>query len=370
MLTRDDLTMLERDLRGERVLSVYIDGRVSDPAERRQWRQNLDNAIRDAGAALSASDGVERLAFDGCVKHIEDALASMTGALGDVGWAGFATRIGLRYADSLPVPMPTMARWTEGPWLSPYVRALKEERVVLAALVDSQSARLLRYANGRLESLDVVRARETDVPPGHMGDSPRERFHAGVRGPTQNDKAQRERNAAVEELLGEVAERLLSHGAAESWTLIGGVPTTATHLEARIRDRLRDQVIHVPSLRVDATDAEIAAMARQAGSTLRNASDLAVINSVADTLAFSGHGAVGRMATRRALDELRVQRLYFTHRYLDALGADAEYAVRAALRQGADVEEVSGEAADRLNDYGGIAATLRYALTPASTAGI
>jgi len=368
MLTYDDLRMLERDLRGEHVLSVYIDGRASDPAERRQWRQHLDKAIRDARAHLSEGDRDGRAALAECVRHIEDALAPFTGALGHAGWTGFATRAGLRYATTLTVPMPTLARWAEGPWLSPYVRALKEEQAVLVALVDSQNARLLRYANGELERLDLLQTRETDVPPGHMGDAPRERFHPGVRGPTQTDTAQHVRNVAVDALVGEAAERLHAHGATESWILIGGMPTTATHLESRVREKLPERVIHAPSLRVDSTDAEVAAMARQAGSMLRNAHDLAVINKVADTLAVSGQGAMGRLATTRALDELRVQHLYFTHRYLDALGADAEYAVRAALRQDADVEEVSGEAADRLNDYGGIAATLRYSLTPAGTA--
>jgi hypothetical protein len=366
MLTREELTALERDLRNEKVLSVYIDGRVTDPAERRQWRQNLDNALRDAAATVREEDKEELAAFETCVQHIETALPSFTGALGDVGWVGFATLAGLRYADAVPVPMPTLARWTVGPWISPYVRALKEERVVLVALLDSEGARLLRYAHGLIEPLEVLRSHKTDVPAAHMGDVPREGFHSGVRGSTQSDKAQRERNAAVEALVDRVAERLYALGAADCWTLIGGAQTTATHLEAHVRHRIQEQAIHVPSLRVDASDVEIAAMARQAGSMLRNASDLGVINRVADTLAFSGHGAVGRLATTRALDELRVQRLYFTHRYLDALGAEAEYAVRAALRQGADVEEVSGEAADRLNDYGGIAATLRYALTPAA----
>lgn len=368
MLTREELTVLERDLRNEKVLSVYIDGRVSDPAERRQWRQNLDNTLRDAAATLPEGDKEALAAFEGCVQYIESALALFTGAIGDVGWVGFATPAGLHYADAVPVPMPTMARWTVGPWISPYVRALKEDRAVLVALLDAHGARLLRYAHGVVEPVDVIRSRETDVPPGHMGDAPRAGFHTGVRGSTQSDKAQRERNAAVEALVETVADRLHALGAAECWTIIGGAQTTATHLESHVRHRLNDQVIMVPSLRVDASDTEIGAMARQASSMLRNASDLGVINRVADTLAFSGHGAVGRLATTRALDELRVQRLYFTHRFLDALGADAEYAVRAALRQGADVEEVSGEAADRLNDYGGIAATLRYALTTANSA--
>jgi hypothetical protein len=40
--------------------------------------------------------------------------------------------------------------------------------------------------------------------------------------------------------------------------------------------------------------------------------------------------------------------------------AEAEELVRAAIDQGAMVEHVSGEAAERLDAHGGVAARLRY----------
>ena len=65
-------------------------------------------------AKVPEGDKDERAAFEKCVQHIETAVASLTGAVGDVGWVGFATSAGLRYGDAVPVPMPTMARWTIG----------------------------------------------------------------------------------------------------------------------------------------------------------------------------------------------------------------------------------------------------------------
>jgi hypothetical protein len=43
--------------------------------------------------------------------------------------------------------------------------------------------------------------------------------------------------------------------------------------------------------------------------------------------------------------------------------ADAEEAVRQALDQGASVEQVAGEAAEKLDEHGGVAARLRYRAT-------
>jgi hypothetical protein len=66
-------------------------------------------------------------------------------------------------------------------------------------------------------------------------------------------------------------------------------------------------------------------------------------------------------ATRRALAGRAVQELFLSHRFLDEHADEADAMVRAALDQGAAVEEVSGAAAERLDhDGGGIAARLRF----------
>jgi hypothetical protein len=55
-----------------------------------------------------------------------------------------------------------------------------------------------------------------------------------------------------------------------------------------------------------------------------------------------------------------VRDLYVTHRFLEDHAAEAERAIRAALDQDASVEEVSGQAAERLNEHGGMAVGLRF----------
>ena len=47
MMTYPQLVALERSLRDERVLSVYLHGAVDDPAARLVWRTELDRSLRD-----------------------------------------------------------------------------------------------------------------------------------------------------------------------------------------------------------------------------------------------------------------------------------------------------------------------------------
>ena len=52
MMTHAELTKLEHDLRGLRVLSVYVNGDVANAAARGQWRTELKNAFDDIEASL------------------------------------------------------------------------------------------------------------------------------------------------------------------------------------------------------------------------------------------------------------------------------------------------------------------------------
>ena len=69
---------------------------------------------------------------------------------------------------------------------------------------------------------------------------------------------------------------------------------------------------------------------------------------------------MGPADTRTALLQASVRELYLTHRYLQEHASEAEEAIRAALEQDAEVEEVSGHAAALLDEHGGMAAGLRF----------
>jgi hypothetical protein len=70
---------------------------------------------------------------------------------------------------------------------------------------------------------------------------------------------------------------------------------------------------------------------------------------------------VGSVDTQRALENGQVRDLYLTLAFIEAHAAAAESAARLAFERHALVEHVSGEAAERLDQAGGICARLRYA---------
>ena len=56
MLTYPELVRLERAIRDERVLSVYIHGAAEDPAARLAWHTELDRSLRDLRRWLLGSE--------------------------------------------------------------------------------------------------------------------------------------------------------------------------------------------------------------------------------------------------------------------------------------------------------------------------
>jgi hypothetical protein len=141
MLTHAQLVTLERSLRDERVLSVYLHGGADDPAARLTWRTDLERSLRDLRRWLVGSSHEEREAFERCVKLLHEMLAPYAAGLSSPGWAAFITDGMVQDAERLPVPMPTMAIWSTGMCVAPYIRALKVTRPLILAVVDARRAR-------------------------------------------------------------------------------------------------------------------------------------------------------------------------------------------------------------------------------------
>jgi hypothetical protein len=368
MLTYTELVALARSLRSEHVLSVYVDTSVDDPAVRRAWRVQLDHSLKELRASLEGSPHSERELFERCVTLLEGQFPTVAGSNGARGWVTFITAGGVRHAERLPISTPTFAAWSTGISVAPYIRALKQARPVIVVLADARKATTYRYLGGRLQIVETVRAHVTIEPPTHMGDAPRSGFHPGVRGATGRDDSQRTLAEGTDRMLRDVAVRVVRLAGPDGWMLSGGIPRIAEHLAALLARSAPGRVLRPDSLDIHASDAEVEAAAREAASALRNASDLRLIEEVIEQGPGSGLVALGPAATQRVLAQSRVRELYFTHRYLDEHSPDAEAAVRAAIDQDAQVEEVSGEAAQRLDEHGGLGARLRFRLANASEA--
>lgn len=359
MLTSAELVRLERQTRDRTILSVYLNGEGSDSVSRSRWQADLRHSLDDIASWLRDASHQEREDFAARRRLLEERVERFRGEIGAPGWVAFLDDEDIQHESVVFAPVPTMAIWSTGASVAPYVRALKESRPVIVAVVDSRNARLYRYVENGLEMLEQFEA-DTDFQiPGAMSKRAAQGFHTGTRGKTGTDAAQVALQQATERMLGNAVSRIEASANEAAWIVIGGIPTVATATLSRLTPAAAERSMRA-ELDVHATDAQVAECARASASQLRNAQDLARIRETIEAAEANGVGAVGSVDTIRALDEGRARNLFFTLAYLEKSASDLEVAVRSAFDHGTTVEHVSGEAADLLEGVGGVAASLRY----------
>lgn len=367
MLTLPQLTDLERGLRDARVLSVYLAGQSRDPAARDEWRRWLDDSLREGRVAIAEEWPDQVVEFDVDVTALRTRL-EVGDAPGRLGWVAFVAHGIVLHAGPLPAPMPAWVGWDLGIHAAPYLRALKQLRPAYVALVNSERVRILRYLDGSLEALEVVGAAHRGREPAHMGDAPAPGFHQGTRGTTATDENERHRVDAMHRMATAAADRLRELAGDEGWILLGGTPAARGLVCAALPERLVPRTLVVPELHDGASDAALLRAVESGVSEIRDARDLALIEEVLAGRDANRASAVGADATRQALEMHAVRELLLSHEFVRAHGDEADAAVRAALDQGAAVEEVSGPAAERLDgEAGGIAAQLRFGMPTGAT---
>lgn len=369
MLTLSDLGHLSQTLSGSRVLTVYVDSHVTDPAMRDAWRAALQTALRSARTHTADED--DRAAFDRASALLAEAHLPK-GEWGGRGWAAFVTEDAVRYAGELPVRVATQAIWRDGVVVSPYLRVLKQQRPVVVALVGSRMARLFRYAEARLQTLETL---EEEVP--QVGGSERITvarsrggLHAPARGAVGTEAADRRQVAAFQRLAATLAERVTRLAGTDAWVAVGGTAELARRAADALPRTLQARTLVMPSLVLDAPDDEIATEAKHAASALRATEVDGFMSHLADHAGHAGRSALGVPAVQRALLARAVDVLLVAPSFLEQHATEGEDLVRAALAQGADIEVLSGRGDERLAELaGGLAARLRFPLEPRVPAG-
>ena len=361
MLTHERLVELYRQLRDENVLSVYIDADQHDPAERNKWRVRLDQEVTRCRRQLDG-DPEELEDFDQAWGRLRERLERYDAFVPEQGWVGFATPGEVWYAEDVPVPMPDGVYWERGVRLAPYVRGLKQERPVVAALLDSERARVFRYQHGELAELEDLRA---DTFMGDLTDadmSKRATRFSGVRGVTSTDNAQRllevSTDRMVKHLMGVLGEALGNHG----FLVLGGPSEMVAKASSALPKALHSRMASAPSsLHLEMKEAEIREALDRVASQMTQAYQEQLLDQVVDAARGGGKACLGREETERALREMRVDTLLLSRNLIRADGDFADSCVGAALAQDAAVEELSDEGAERLDREGeGMGARLRF----------
>jgi len=361
MLSHAELMKLEQRLRDRTVLSIYVNGDFADVAARGQWRTELRNALDGVEGSLRDATHADREAFSAARQLAMTEVDTYKSGEDAPGWMGLFTEDEVHHAGVVPVPVPTLSTWSVGPNLAPCIRVLKESRPVLVVVADSTFAKILRYVD-RTITLEESFQRDAKVDqPYHMSRPAPQGFSSGTRGRPGAEAAQREQRKATELMLAEAAARIEQLAGEDAWVLVGGIPVVAAALHGRLDKRLSDRASVVP-LDVHDNDATLAKVAREHASRLRTAEDLRKVEQVVSATAEGGTGAVGLNDIDKALLNGQVHELYLTTSFVNEHADEAVSAIRRAFDEGAMVEHVSGDAAERLDAAGGIAARLRFTI--------
>lgn len=361
MLTREKLIELYRELRNEKVLSIYLDGEGHDPAKRDLWRRKLNKEVERARERLGDGGGEERQGYEEALSRLMEPIDDFEAFVPGEGWVGFATPDQLWYTEVVPVPMPTLVRWEDGIRVAPYIRGLKQARPVVAVLLDSRRARIFKYQDGELVEPEALRA---DTFMGDLTDvnsSKRASTTTGTRGKTGTDAAQRYLEVSSERMLKHMVDVVSEMVGDDGFLVIGGTPEMVSRAARAVPKSVARRVAERSSTHVEMSDAEVKSAVEEAATSLSRELQASLVEQVVDQAHADGKGCLGPEETERALKEGRVDTLLLARSFIEGDPDYADHCAGRAIQHQAEVEEISGEADERLMaEGGGIGARLRY----------
>lgn len=358
MISSDALVALLRDSQGVPTLSVYVDGRMHDPAMRVRWRTELQHAL---DAAVPSVPAAEHAAFAKALTHLEKELTRFDGAIGAPGFVAFVTEKGVLAAELVAATMPTVAIWGHSAQVTPYVKALAYERPVFAVIAESREARLYRWLGGELTALDVLEAAE------HRQEGERARTanegggHRNVRGATGADELQRLHDAEVNRLVHDVVARVTQRAGTTGWVVLSGAKDIAPKILHALPKQFADRALELHGLGGRSSAAEIRAAVDDGATQLRNARDARLVAELVERAHKHARARIGLEAVASAIDSGAVGELLLTEAAWSLHPREVEGVVAGTLLHGGVVELVEGAAAKTLDaEGGGVGALLRF----------
>jgi len=361
MTRRDDLAGFSRALEGRMVLSVYIARENEDPGMGSAWMKRLEVRLGELRADVEAMTPSDVAAFDRAAGWVLTSVESFGRVLPHEGWCAYATEDRLWLAEALPFRPPEIVRWRLGAAVAPYVRALKEERPIVLAVLSGLHANVYRYEHGELSAPMELHAEWPPAEAGDVGISKRASRASGVRGATKTDYTKRTQDENVRRHHKQLEDVLLEMAGESDVVMLGGTQKALHAVRKDLEEMFRGRLAELPEVTYDSPREELINHLRAAASRLTEKRQAELLEACEDP----HKGSTGWNETYRALAAGAVDKLLVARGMVEATPDDAERLVRLALAQGAAVEEVGGELASRLaSEDGGVCARLRF--VPAS----
>jgi hypothetical protein len=141
--------------------------------------------------------------------------------------------------------------------------------------------------------------------------------------------------------------------------VLGGNVEMAHAVLSMLHPATRERVIAVLPIPITTSPHEIVQRIRDAAIQAERDHELAVVSEILAEAGAGGRGATGFTAVGRALDRAAVQLLVLPY---PGAAETVEPLLLQAVRQGAMIEFVAGESAERVQEAGGVIARLYYVM--------
>jgi hypothetical protein len=352
VLDPTDLRRLLERIGDQPVLTVYVPVDPSDAQNQREpgskkWEVRLRNQLGDLDA------GVPQLAEDRAARHRWETIRERAEQwLGNYSPSGRTLVLLVDEDEAIDIELPVVLEQSAGyghPKFGGLVRAMSEHRYYVTVLVDQQSA---RAAEGYLGFVgDVAHLELSDAwgMPGATRSGHQFRFEA------RREEYQERFHADVADQI----DRYLVENADVERLVLGGIATEAHGVARALSQRSHRALMGVVPMSVTSRHDEISERVEPHAQAYEHEQDLALVAALGSARV-AERAADGPAATLAALDQY-LAREVLVSAHLDD-GDLLEALSRAAVLSGVDVHLLHGSAAEALDDIGGVAARLYYAV--------
>jgi peptide subunit release factor 1 (eRF1) len=377
MITKTDLQRLsEFKEPAGRVLSVYLDVDQSRAVNlNRGFVSAFEANIKEIGRGFE--EEYEQRDFDGCAAEVRNLLSRYEPRAR--GLVIFTRSTGWTWFRELNVPVETHVRWGQTAYVQQFLEALDEFQTYAIAVVDRSQGRIFTVKLGNIEKQAEIHA------PGqvsHIKTTGTDHLYSQSHLQRKADEHALSHLKRVVELLEHVAQftpfkRVVLAGSTEA----------TSELFRLLPKAMRRQVIASAVLPANASERDILEQAMVLACRAERTEEIEKAETLITAAAKRQKAVAGLADTIQALNEKRVRELvyaegFFTtggicepcHAIFRSSAMNCEFcsmpvkpvddlieaAVDSALAKGATIEQLRGEAAEKLKTAGGIGAFLRF----------
>jgi len=364
-----DRTVIE-DLDGWRpphgVISVFLE---IDPGQRGDaWRIEARERLARLVSRAGEDSGERRKATEATAARVQEHFSSPAQPSGriQIGFCEVAVRPGREIWLSAQMQgFGTRIAHLDHPLLTPLAALLDEGSPVGIAAVSSERVRLFQWELGMIEELAGYDAGfRTGSWRERKSQSTNDPAHAQGVSSSGRDQFDQRLEANRERFLQDTGRAVAQEGKGRGWRalLAFGDPNYVSQVAEGAESQMPAR--HVSDAIIVSEDRETVRrhIDSAVGDLNRDRERELVERARAAALSDGGRGSLGRADVQRALQEGRV-----AHLLLDAEppegdedGTANELLIEEAVRTGAEISPVEGEAAEKLRETEGVAALLRY----------